>query len=127
MQNLLNITLQDDNSLLVTSDVFALTVTDESAILALARRFTRAGDYKSLHPILKNNLVQWRRAVAKEKNLSAFVIITNTTLFAISDRAPRTEEELRVIPGFGPSRFAKYGEDILAIVEDSLAQERVQL
>ena len=127
MQNLLNITLQDDNSLLVTSDVFTLTVNDENGILALARRFMRADDYKSLHPILKDNLIQWRRAVAKEKNLSAFLIITNSTLFAISDRAPMTEEALQAIPGFGASRFAKYGEDILAIVEDSLAQEHVQV
>lgn len=123
MQNLLNITLQDDNSLLVTSDVFTLTVNDENGILALARRFMRADDYKSLHPILKDNLIQWRRALAREKNLSAFVIITNSTLFAISDRAPMTEEDLQAIPGFGPSRFAKYGEDILAIVEESLSKE----
>lgn len=123
MQNLLNITLQDDNSLLVTSDVFTLTVNDENGILALARRFMRADDYKSLHPILKDNLIQWRRTLAREKNLSAFVIITNSTLFAISDRAPMTEEDLQAIPGFGPSRFAKYGEDILAIVEESLSKE----
>lgn len=123
MQNLLNITLQDDNSLLVTSDVFTLTVNDENGILALARRFMRADDYKSLHPILKDNLIQWRRTLAREKNLSAFVIITNSTLFAISDQAPMTEEDLQAIPGFGPSRFAKYGEDILAIVEESLSKE----
>jgi superfamily II DNA helicase RecQ len=124
MQNLLNITLQDDNSLLVTSDVFTLSVTDENAILALARRFMRADDYKSIHPILKDNLIQWRPAVAKEKNLSAFLIMTNSTLFAISDRAPMTEEALQAIPGFGVSRFAKYGEDILAIVEESLLKEK---
>jgi len=123
MQNLLNITLQDDYTLLVTSDVFSLSVKDENALLAFSRKFMKADDYLSAHPILKDNLVQWRRAVAKEKNLSAFLIITNSTLFAISDRAPRTEEALLGIPGFGASRFEKYGKDILAIVEDSLLKE----
>ena len=123
MQNLLSITLQENNTVQVSSDVFALSVNDENILTGWARRFTRAEDYQSTHPILKDRLIQWRRELAKEKNLSAFLIITNSTLFAISDMAPTTEEELLAVPGFGPKRFASYGYEILSIIEHSLEEE----
>ena len=103
MQTLLNITLQDDNTLLVQSDVFFLETKAPDALKAWPRK-----------PI---------RAKAKEKGVSAFLILTNRTLFAISDHAPLTEEELLCIPGFGPNRFASYGVEILSLVEKSLADE----
>ena len=127
MQTVLSIVLQDDNSLLVTSDVLALTLKDENSLVAWSRKFIRAEDYRSLHPELKDRLTQWRRAKAKEKNVSAYVVLTNSTLFAISDLAPTTGENLLAIPGFGPVRFDHYGDEILAIVEQSLKEERAEL
>ena len=34
-------------------------------------------------------------------------------IYAIADKAPQTEGELKNIPGFGPLLFDKYGLDIL--------------
>ena len=127
MQTVLSIVLQEDNSLLVTSDVLALTLKDENSLVAWSRKFIRAEDYRSLHPELKDRLTQWRRAKAKEKNVSAYVILTNSTLFAISDLAPITEETLLAIPGFGPVRNANYGHEILTLVEQSLKEESAGL
>ena len=123
MQTLLNITLQDDNTLLVTSDVFKLETKDENTLVNWARKHTRAQDYKSLHPILMDYLIQWRRDKAKETGLSAFLILTNKTLWAISDAAPTTSEALLAIPGFGPGHMEKYGEEVLALVDQALAEE----
>ena len=127
MQNLLSISLQEDNSLLVTSDVFTLTLKDANTLTALSRRLLRPEDYKSLHPTLKDKLIQWRRAKSREKNVSAFVVIPNSTLFAISDLAPSDEESLLCIPGFGPVRYASYGEEILNLVNNCMKEESIQV
>ena len=127
MQTVLNIVLQDDNSLLVASDVLALSLKDDNSLVAWSRKFIRSEDYKSIHPVLKYHLIRWRRAKALEKNVSAFVVLTNGTLFAISDLAPTTEDSLLAVPGFGPVRFASYGHEILAIVEHSLEEENTEL
>ena len=123
MQTLLNITLQDDNTLLVTSDVFQLETKDENTLVNWARKHTRVQDYNSLHPVLMDYLIQWRRDKARELGLSAFVILTNKTLWAISDAAPATREALLNVPGMGPGRFESYGEEILALVDQAMAEE----
>jgi len=123
MQTLLNIALQDDNTLLVTSDVFKLETKDENTLVNWARKHTRAQDYKSLHPILMDYLIQWRRDKARETGLSAFLVLTNRTLWAISDAAPTTGEALLAIPGFGPGHMDNYGEEVLALVDQALAEE----
>ena len=123
MQTLLNISLREDNTLLVASDVFQLEAKDENTLINWARKHTRAQDYKSLHPVLLDYLVQWRRDKAREQNVSAFVILTNKTLWAISDAAPSSPAALMDVPGMGPGRFEKYGEEILALVDQALADE----
>ena len=123
MQTLLNISLQEDNTLLVTSDVFQLETKDENTLINWARKHTRAQDYRSLHPVLLDYLVQWRRDKAREQNLSAFLILTNKTLWAISDAAPTSQAALMDVPGMGPGRMEKYGEEILALVDQALADE----
>ena len=123
MQTLLNISLQDDNSLLVTSDVFKLETKDENTLVNWARKHTRVQDYNSLHPTLLEYLIQWRRDKVRETGLSAFLILTNKTLWAISDLAPTTADALLSMPGFGPSHLEKYGEDLLALIDQALAEE----
>jgi superfamily II DNA helicase RecQ len=48
----------------------------------------------------------------------AYVFFDDRTLEAIARRAPRTLDELRAVPGIGPARAARYGEAILALVND---------
>lgn len=124
MQTILSITLQDDNTLRVTSDLFKLETQDDGSLINWARKHLRADDYKSKHPRLLEFLIQWRRDKSRETGLSAFLILTNRTLWAISDEAPRTEPSLVDIHGFGLARFKKYGDEILALVDQALADEQ---
>jgi ATP-dependent DNA helicase RecQ len=48
----------------------------------------------------------------------AYVVFDNRTLEAIARRAPRTIDELWAVPGIGPAKAARYGEAILALVND---------
>jgi DNA helicase-2/ATP-dependent DNA helicase PcrA len=64
-------------------------------------------------------LKAWRRQRSSEDGVPAYVVATDATLAAIAERRPRSERELLAMPGIGPARVAKYGDEILAIVEAS--------
>ena len=82
--------------------------------LEAARREARY-DCEHLHPELEAALSRWRRQKASELGYSAFVVLRQSVLLKIADAAPKTEEELLAIPGFGHGKFGLYGQDILSI------------
>jgi len=56
----------------------------------------------------------WRAERAKADEVPAYVVFHNTTLAEIADRRPRTLAELGRIPGVGPTKLERYGDDVLA-------------
>ena len=64
-------------------------------------------------------LKAWRRQRSSEDGVPAYVVATDATLAAIAERRPRSERELLAVPGIGPAKVAKYGVEILAVVEAS--------
>ena len=61
-------------------------------------------------------LTEWRLKRSKEDEVPAYVIFHDTTLQAIAETSPSTAEELAGIPGIGPSKLERYGEEILELV-----------
>jgi DNA helicase-2/ATP-dependent DNA helicase PcrA len=59
-------------------------------------------------------LRRWRLATAKAEERPAYVIFHNSTLAEIVRRAPRTREELADVPGVGPAKLERYGDEVLA-------------
>jgi ATP-dependent DNA helicase UvrD/PcrA len=59
-------------------------------------------------------LKRWRLERAKADELPAYVIFHNSTLAEIVRRAPRTRDELAAVPGVGPTKLERYGEEVLA-------------
>jgi DNA helicase II / ATP-dependent DNA helicase PcrA len=59
-------------------------------------------------------LKRWRLETAKAEERPAYVIFHNSTLAEIVRRAPRTREELASVPGVGPAKLDRYGEEVLA-------------
>jgi len=66
---------------------------------------------------LREALRQWRLATAREKQVSAFVILFNSALDELCQRQPSTLDELRKIPGLGPKKTERYGKEVLGIIE----------
>ncbi|MFD1953684.1 HRDC domain-containing protein [Paenibacillus thailandensis] len=64
---------------------------------------------------LFESLREWRRAKAAALKKSAYLVATNRMLWMISAFVPKTKEELLQIPGWGESKHAAYGEEVLAI------------
>jgi DNA helicase II / ATP-dependent DNA helicase PcrA len=59
-------------------------------------------------------LREWRLERAKADEVPAYVVFHNATLVEIAERKPRTLAELASVPGVGPTKLERYGEDLLA-------------
>ncbi|MBB6731138.1 HRDC domain-containing protein [Cohnella zeiphila] len=60
----------------------------------------------------------WRRAKSAEEKRSAYLVATNRELQMVAVYVPKTEEELKQIPGFGKTKVEKYGKELLQLVGD---------
>jgi len=58
-------------------------------------------------------LKAWRRDFACRQNVAPYVILHDRTLSELLVRRPITVEDLMLIPGIGPQKVRKYGEEIL--------------
>ena len=64
---------------------------------------------------LMNALVEWRLTAARSDGVPAYVIAPDTLLIDIAAQRPTTIPALRRMKGMGPSRLARYGNDIIEI------------
>ena len=65
---------------------------------------------------LSNALRAWRTARAKQDEISAFIVFHDSTIEAIAAARPRSIAELRRVPGVGPMKLDRYGEEIIGVV-----------
>jgi ATP-dependent DNA helicase UvrD/PcrA len=61
-------------------------------------------------------LKQWRLRRATADELPAYVVFHNTTLAEIAGRRPRDLSELGAVPGVGPTKLERYGNEVLAVL-----------
>ena len=67
--------------------------------------------------ILFQCLRDWRTDTAKREDKPPLHVLYDKTLRAIAIQKPATEEQLLNIDGIGPTKFERYGEDLLALIE----------
>jgi DNA helicase II / ATP-dependent DNA helicase PcrA len=65
---------------------------------------------------LMTALREWRSQTARSDGVPAYVVAPDTLLIEIAELQPTTVAALRRVKGMGPSRLARYGEEILEIV-----------
>lgn len=73
---------------------------------------------------LREYLREWRRAMAKEKNVPAYIVLHDSSLEEICRRQPKFFAELRDIPGIGERKAEVYGQPILNALEKFRQGER---
>ena len=98
-----------------------LTVTwsgKPSRFLAELEVETRAPAPKPVEPDdpVYDTLKRWRLATAQAEERPAYVIFHNSTLAEIVRRAPCSREELAEVPGVGPAKLERYGDEVLAVL-----------
>lgn len=62
-------------------------------------------------------LDSYRKRMARQLKWKAYMVFQRNTIAAIAAQRPSTKDELARIPGLGPSRIARFGDDILALVQ----------
>jgi DNA helicase-2/ATP-dependent DNA helicase PcrA len=67
---------------------------------------------------LFERLREWRSRTAAEAKVPAYVVFTDATLVAIAETAPPDLRRLASVPGVGPAKLDKYGEQVLALLQD---------
>ena len=79
---------------------------------------TRVAALKPVEPDdpVYDTLKRWRLETAKAEEKPAYVIFHNSTLAEIVRRAPRSREELAEVPGVGPAKLDRYGDEVLAVL-----------
>ena len=65
---------------------------------------------------LSTALRAWRTARARADATAPYIVFHDATIEAIAERRPRSMAELRRVPGVGPTKLDRYGEEIIAIV-----------
>ena len=66
---------------------------------------------------LMTALRTWRLDTARSDGVPAYVVAPDSLLIEIAEQLPTTIPALRRVKGMGPSRLARYGEEMLEIVK----------
>jgi DNA helicase II / ATP-dependent DNA helicase PcrA len=61
-------------------------------------------------------LKEWRLDRSKKDEVPAYVIFHDSTLASIAQTKPKSAEDLAEIPGIGPTKIERYGEEILSLI-----------
>ncbi|MGH9010148.1 MAG: HRDC domain-containing protein, partial [Acidimicrobiia bacterium] len=66
-------------------------------------------------------LVAWRKTLARASGVPAQVIFHDATLAAVAEAKPTDRAALMALPGLGPLKVERYGDELLALVARSSA------
>ncbi len=61
-------------------------------------------------------LKAWRLERARADEVPAYIVFNNATLEEIAARAPRTRSQLAAVPGVGPAKLERYGDQVLSVL-----------
>ena len=95
--------------------------TSEASPTRATRRESRAARTETqpaapLDEALYARLREWRRAVAQEQGVPAFVVFHDATLADICRQRPASLRELRQVHGIGEHKSERYGSQLLALL-----------
>ncbi|MFC3763476.1 ATP-dependent DNA helicase UvrD2 [Tenggerimyces flavus] len=95
-------------------------VCGKALVEASDRKLGRCFDCpSSLDEALFEQLREWRKELAAEQKVPAYVIFTDATLTAIAEAKPSDRAELSRISGVGAAKLEKYGDAVLELCDGS--------
>ncbi len=75
-----------------------------------------AGELSLSDRPLYEDLVSWRRELARAAAVPAYVILDNKALRSVASSRPRSTDALLALPGIGPRKLERYGAALLEVV-----------
>ncbi len=74
---------------------------------------------RNADPVVLEALKEWRAATARASGVPAYVVFHDTTLAAVAEARPRDRQALLALPGVGPVKVDRYGDDLISLVAAS--------
>jgi len=68
-------------------------------------------------------LREQRRLIAEKENISAYIVLSDVSLFDLARKIPQDMRELSMVTGFGRMKRAKYGNVFLDVIKDYCANK----
>jgi len=90
------------------------------------RRRSREAAQEGADPALAEYLREWRRSMARENKVPAYIILHDSTLEELCRRRPSNYVELRQVAGIGERKAEVYGAEILQALRNFDSGERAQ-
>jgi exodeoxyribonuclease VII large subunit len=72
---------------------------------------------------LVQKLKDWRAKKVKAEGVEPYLVLQNQTIDNIAESMPTNKDEFVAVKGLGDKKFEKYGQEILAIVNDQPSEE----
>ncbi|MFP5318054.1 MAG: ATP-dependent helicase [Acidimicrobiia bacterium] len=71
---------------------------------------------RNADPHVLEALKSWRAATARASGVPAYVVFHDTTLAALAEARPRDRASLLALPGVGPVKVDRYGDELISLV-----------
>lgn len=75
-----------------------------------------ASEHTTADPTVLGRLVDWRAALARGARITPAAVMPDHVLRELARRRPASVDELEKIPGLGPVKTARFGDQLLALV-----------
>jgi ATP-dependent DNA helicase RecQ len=80
---------------------------------AVDEAFSPAPPRREVDPALADYLREWRRRMARERKIPAYIVLHDSTLEELCRRRPKSLAELQEVPGIGERKADVFGTDII--------------
>ncbi len=78
------------------------------------------------HPGLYNRLKAWRDDMARELNLTHYMILPKGTIATLANFLPQTSQALKKVKGMGKKKLEQYGNELLLIIQDYCREHNLE-
>lgn len=101
----------------------------KASIAAPARkaksRTTELSASNVAYPELLEKIRNWRDSLAREQDVSHYMILPRQAMFEIAAKLPLSSKELLKIKGLGAKKVKKYGSQILGMIEEYIQSKGI--
>jgi hypothetical protein len=78
------------------------------------------------HPGLYNRLKAWRDEMAKELNLTHYMVLPKGTIATLTNFLPQTATALKKVKGMGKKKLEQFGDELLLIIQDYCREQHLE-
>ena len=72
-------------------------------------------------PNLFERLRRWRTEIARQNGVPPYVVFHDRALAELATRRPADLEQMATVPGVGPAKLARYGDELLLLLAQASA------